>query len=634
LFLPTALHPDLLSVYDRVRLIYSGQFELSDFSFQALPILLHDLWARLTQVPLPDFSGVPWPNPTEGQIFEQTGILLSQPQALLWLAIWKLPYLLVDLCVGIAIAWAVPRRHARFAGALWMLHSLALYASAAFAKYEPFMLLPLVLGLGSLIRGKTTRAMILVGVACAMRVYPLVLVVPLAIAAGRTTRERLECAALAGLPFACVLGASAVGHALAWWIAAPAAIGLWYGYRAIRARRWEWVAGVVLAIGAALALPSLLDRLQAARYSVENIFHHAVFLNSGASQAADIGALSPFLLAYGALVLWLLHRSGSVAAADRPGFAFEALLLAAACMFGLSFFHPQYVALLAVLACLCLHRARGLASAHGLQVLGALCSLLAFPGGHTTVQLFLPLDPANVASLPEPTAALPRALAGVPWPTLGRTLLTLGGAWMALELLRRDRRAHAAPAREPWLWIGAAAWPIALALYVGCCLRPAVTVLRPSGEQLGASLVKGAGPLSFRIGDAQPSGLLVTTSQPVAVGPRRWRVQFIAESTTDGKPDAELVLDHAELYPGAIEGLSPGTLRIPLDRVKLDPNFGYRAVLFEETPPVQVEKRVQALQRVAAAELLGDVVANAAARLRETGRSIFGTAEPSEQARH
>ncbi|TAJ11154.1 MAG: hypothetical protein EPO68_14770, partial [Planctomycetota bacterium] len=31
LFLPTALHPDLLSVYDRVRLMHTGQFELSDY---------------------------------------------------------------------------------------------------------------------------------------------------------------------------------------------------------------------------------------------------------------------------------------------------------------------------------------------------------------------------------------------------------------------------------------------------------------------------------------------------------------------------------------------------------------------------------------------------------------------------
>lgn len=634
LFLPTALHPDLLSVYDRVRLMHAGQFELSDYSFQALPILVHDLWARLTHVPLPDFSGVTWPNPSEGQIFEQAGLLLSQPQALVWLAIWKLPYLLVDLCVGIAIAWAVPRRHARFAGALWMLHPLALYASGAFAKYEPFMLLPLVLGLGSLIRGRTTRAMILVGVACAMRIYPLVLVAPLAIAAGRTTRERLEYAALAGLPLACVLGASASGSAIAWWLAAPLAVGLWFAYRAIRTTRVEWIAAGVLAIGVALALPSLFDRLQTAEYSVENIFHHAAFLNSGANQAADIGALSPFLLAYGALVLWLLHASGAVAPADRPGFAFEALLLAAACLFGLSFFHPQYVALLAALACLCLHRARGLASAHGLQVLGALLSLLAFPGGHTTVQLFLPLDPHNVASLPEPAAALPSVIADVPWPTIGRTLLALGGAWMALELVRRERRAPAQPAREPWLWIGVAAWPIALLLYIGSCLRPAVTVLRPSGEQLGAALVKGAAPLDFRIGERAPSGLLVTTSQPLPTGPRRWRVQFFAETTTDGKPDAEIVLEHEELYPGAIEGLSPGTLRIPLDRVQLDPNVRYRAVVFNEAPPAQVEQRVLALERVEAAQLLGEVGSNAAVRLREAGLSIFGAGEPTTQSWH
>lgn len=638
LLLPTSLHPDLLSTYDRVRLLHAGRFELADYSFQALPILLHDLWARLLQVPLPDFSGVRWPQPTEGEIFEQSARLFAHPQALLWLALWKLPYLLTDLCVGIAVAWAVPRAQARFAGALWLLHPLAIYASSAFAKYEPFMLLPLVLGCGVLRRGFTTRALILIGIACAMRVYPLVLALPIAIAVGRTTRARIESLALIGLPLACVIGASASGHGLAWWLAAPLALAAWFGYRAIRATRWEWPAGLVIAVGAALFLPRLAERLYASEYTIENIFHHASFLADGgsASAAAGASALSPFLLGYGLLVLWIGYRTSSVADAERADFALEAALLSAGCLFGFAFFHPQYVALLAALACLSLHRAPGLAAAHGLQLVGALCALFAFAGGNTTVRLFLPLGPLDVASLPEPAEALPRALADLPWPVLGRTLLALGALWTAFELVRAHR-ASAASTGEPQrglLWLGIAAWPASLALYAACCLRPEVVALRPTGDQLGANQVMGQGAIDFRVGDAAPDGLLVTTTQLAAAEPVRWRVQFFAEGPAPGQPALEAVFDHAELYPGASQGLSPGTLRIPLDRVQLVPGVRYRAVVLNEAAAPRAEQVVQALERVQAGDLLRGLPAQAWRRLQQARVAHFGVSVHAIETRY
>jgi hypothetical protein len=628
LLLPACMHPDLLSVYDRVRLLHEGAFRLSDYSFQALPLLLHDLWARACGVTLPDFSGVRWPNPTEGEIFDQTRHLLAEPQALVWLALWKLPYLVCDLLVGCAIAWSVPRRHAVYAGALWMLHPLALYASSVFAKYEPFMLLPLVLGLGSLLRGRTTRGALLLGIAGALRLYPLMLVLPLALAAETGARKRSEFVALAALPLVCVLGASAGAAAWAWWIAVPLAAGSWWAYTRVRGTRGEWFAAAVLALVVCVAAPRIFASLFDARYSIEQVFHHSSFLTESldASSAAEAGVLSPFLLGYGLLLLWVLRRSSEVGAAARANFVLDTALLAAACFYGLSFFHPQYIALLAAIACLSLHRAPGFAAAHGLQIVGALLLLLAFPGGHTTVQLFLPLSPADVGSLPEPAAVMPRALAALPWPGLGRTLLALGGVWIAIEVLRAARNDSAVePARTSrWLlYLGIGAWPAALVAYLVCCAQPSVTSLRPTGAELGSSTVKGQGAVQFTLGDRAPAGLLVSTTAAPS-GPALWRVQFFADGAAPGAPAAEVLLTDDELRPGSIEGLAPGTLQIPLDRVKLDPHVHYRTVLLRETPAAVGEQRVQALERVAAADLLLAVNDRAYLRFEQARVSLSG----------
>ena len=150
------------------------------------------------------------------------------------------------------------------------------------------------------------------GVAGALRLYPLLLVPPMVLAAAGGARRRLELMACALAPLAWQLGACAVGRALPaapWlgWLALPLAfVGLWKLARAAAGRAFEpWLVGGALALALA-AVPAVVESLDNARYPAADLLHHASFLGLGAAgPAATSGASAPlFALAYAAVLLW------------------------------------------------------------------------------------------------------------------------------------------------------------------------------------------------------------------------------------------------------------------------------------------------------------------------------------------
>lgn len=621
LLLPLFVHPDLVSVYDRVRLLDGGEFALADYSFQSLPILLHALWVKLCFLPLPDFSNVHWPDPTEGEIFGELARLASDPQFLVGLFAWKLPYALLDVACGWLIARAVPAAHARTACALWMLHPLALYTSAAFGKYETFMLVPLLLGCAALRGGRTERACVWIGLAGAMRIYPLLIAAPLVLAARGTLRGRLELAALVLAPLACELAGAAVGPSWGWIAAAAAAWIGWRVYLRCRATRHEWLLLALLVAATALGAPAIGARLFEAKYDFSQVFHHASFLRGAAPSAAESSQPSPFVIGYGLVCVWA-HLSGlASSASERPRAALDAALLGALAFFGLSFFHPQYALLLCALVVLRGHANARLLGAHALQLIGLLFHLLAFPGGNTSVQLALPFAPAQIPYLPDPARALPAGLDSFPWSVAGRSLLVLGCAWMAFELVRAraaasalDSAAGAGQGRLA-LALGYASWPLAVALYLACVCAPGATTTRPFGPVIEQA-AGGPNSLDFSVGGAAPAGLQIQTSAARPAGEALYLVQIYAEGGEPGKPVATLRLTREELYPGALDALSPGTLRLPLEQAHLDPQKKYRAVINREPEPARTTQRVQALERVGTGALVREAIESGWQRLR------------------
>ena len=504
--LPSAAHPDLLSVYDRVRLWLEGPATLAEHSLMALPLLLHGLWAKLSGVELPNLSGVPWPAPSEEAVFEQARNLWERTP-LATLALWKLPYLVADLAVGWVLSRAVPKRRALGVLALWALHPIALYASGLFAKYEPFMLLPLAGGFLWIARGRLRLGFTLFGLAIAMRLYPALLLPAMLAASAKDARSRLELGALALAPLACVLGACGLSQlgwppALAWCALPLAAAVAWRLYLHCARRRWElgFLLGcALLALG---LLPGVLGALGATRSPLGDLGHHARFLIADAQG----GPLSWFALAWGAS--WLLaghwarlRGRDSAEAAGRD--ALDAALLAGLAFYSLAFFHPQYAALLGALVLVRLHRLRDGGPAHGLQLLGVLLLLLGFREGHVSTQLFLPLAPRAVSELPTPLAGLPAGLESWPWVEVGRSLLVLGSAWMLLDLLRTRREEGLQPVEAPlragrWA-LCALAWPVvALAWCASARFAPHDAALGPELE-LEQAWTPGRGePLRLR----------------------------------------------------------------------------------------------------------------------------------------
>lgn len=521
--LPVGAHPDLLSVYDRVRLVLSGSHDWSDFSIQALPMALHGLWAWITGVALPDMGGVNWPDPTELEVWREARRVLSVTSAGT-LALWKLPYLLCDLAVGLVLTRLVPARRAAGVLALWACHPVLLYAIGLFAKYESFMLLPLVLGLLQLKRGRTGVGFLLFGVAIAMRLYPLLLLPAMVWCATPSTRRRLELAALAAAPLGVVLAGSSLAErtglplVAAWGVALVAAGAVGVAYLACSGRRLEPLVGAAVVLAAAWASPYVLETTFAADSSAWNALHHLRFV-FGDLGAQRMDGLWWFGLAWSAVVIGAglrARRRTDVASAAED--VLDAALCAALVFFSLSLFHPQYAALLAVLVLARMHRLPSGSAIHALQLLGlgVLAMHPAFLSGSTTVRLLVPLAPDPVLGLPDPRDLFPPALAALPWPAAGRALMLVAAGWTVFEILRSPRERDGHCARPLPLAAALATWPLAGLFYVRVVGRAAEaegleSPLGPVLAEWGARL-SPSGP----VGAALAAALLIAVAAGVA----------------------------------------------------------------------------------------------------------------------
>lgn len=641
--LPFAFHPDLLSVYDRVRLVRDGAIELADCGFQALPILLHLLWAELLALPLPDLSGVPWPEPSESEIFEQGWKMMTAPGVLASLALWKLPYALADLACGWLLARIVGARHAVHALALWMLHPIAIFTTAVFAKYEAFMLVPLLGGLALLVRGRTATGFLALGLAAALRIYPLLLIPPLVLLCAPSTRRRLELAAIALAPLVWVLVTVATRSLAVGLSLPPVLLALALLDQRLRGTRTHRALLAILALGIAIAAPWMHRALFDADNSFANVFHHLSFLAPPSDQsAAGQSVLSLFGLSYGLLLLWCQRRSSAQPEHERarvqPEHVLDAALLAALCFYGSSFFHPQYAALLCCLAILRLPRLAEGGIAHALQIAGVLFSLLAFRGGNASVRLFMPLAPLDVHHLPEPLEVMPAGLDALPWPALGRTLIAVGSVWMALGLLGwlpNPRIAHTRVGLVA-LACAAAAWLLAPVVYVASvALHPRLHLVPVGQSQLDERA--WSGPFAERgflytAHSGSIDALRIWPEAPKAAAGEAASESAASQPTLRARiyeRDARIVpfeREHAhselapmQLLPPVGAQLPNGAFDLPLPAGSLRAGSEYRVVLERGAPAPAPERavRVQGLRQFSGPQLLEQARLELARRWRQ-----------------
>jgi len=360
-------------------------------------------------------------------------------------------------------------------------------------------------------------------------------------------------------------------------------------------RRVEPVLLCALVASLALLAPAIWSALTDVHSPLAELSHHTGFLFRDMAAGRGVEGLSWFLLAWCASLIvaghWARERGpGDARAASRD--VLDAALLSALAFYSLSFFHPQYTALLALLVLARLHRLKDCGPAHGLQLLGVLFLLLGFLDGNATTQLFLPLAPASVAQLPSPQQSLPLVLSTLPWPALGRSLLVLAALWMSFDLLRtrRERGEHQRPAPlRPTLYlVCVCAWPLAaLSYYAGA---RAVTHYEQVGpeQELEVAWSPGATSEPMRL---RPRIQGLEQADHVEIRPGRGGGRVAAG-------EAELVLGRFAARPGEEDQLvreriplselsmASGSLRLPL--YGLEPQgWRWHEIHIESTQRVQ-----------------------------------------------
>jgi hypothetical protein len=581
ILLPLAVHPDLLAVYDRARRLSGGGLHWFDLHLQTLPIALHWLFAKVSGAGLPVLDGLPWPTASRDSVYEFVVGILSRPGALLELCAWKLPYLIADVGCGL-LCWRLAPPTLRAATLrTWMLHPFVIFVSVAFGKYEAWMALPFLLGLLSLRSGRDSRAFLLFGVAIAMRIYPALFVLPMALCAGRTLRRRAELLALSVAPLAIVLVCGATRSALSWIVVPAAAFAAWRLYRLVRQRRFEWLALAAAGALAVVALPLLERPFDNASYPVLPILRHAAFLVHTRLAMSSSESLLLFVLAYGAILLSALHtaraRADDAARIEEVG---DAGLLAMLAFAAFGFSLPQYEYLLVPLVLLQFHRCKEARIAHAVQLAGLLLLLLDSPFGDRTTWLFAPIAPDVLPLTRPPAQLLVSPNVTIPWVSFGRTLLVLGSAWLAFDLLRTRARRESVPPLEPRrgalaFAASALAWPLGLAGLIVLALRS------PADEPIGAERTVAdfnvARPLDgyrFRVEESAPTSLelRLEDGQAVAAPGHRIRVERVPAGDGDAPAGAgqELIVPAAALVPS-----EEGTLRIDLAKLDLASHSDY-----------------------------------------------------------
>ncbi len=206
--MPLATHSDLLSIYQRAHLILEGRPEgpsinllnalHAGFLWLARPLIPYQsLWGGLQETSV---SAAEWLNFVNSAAVFRTLFLL------------KVPYLAFELLALWALLSLVEPAKAPRTTAFWMLNPVVIFSTYIFGRFDIIIVWLL---LSALILAKKDRpqlALLTLGVAAIVRVYPIILVLPFAFILKERWQDRFRLAAIGGLPLfaSMALGTSSV----------------------------------------------------------------------------------------------------------------------------------------------------------------------------------------------------------------------------------------------------------------------------------------------------------------------------------------------------------------------------------------------------------------------------------------
>jgi hypothetical protein len=207
LVMPFTTHSDLLSVYYRAHLFLEGR-PLQAFG----PSLFNSvhggyLWLIKPLIPYSTMWGSPGQN-SYSMVFDWL-TFVNSPVVFRQLFLFKLPYLGFEiLAVWVLLKLIKPEQKASVL-AFWMLNPVVIFSTYIFGRFDIIIVFLILSALYLAKEERPNLALIVLGLAVLLRVYPVILILPFALILKREAAARVRLALLGFLPFALSVAAGA-----------------------------------------------------------------------------------------------------------------------------------------------------------------------------------------------------------------------------------------------------------------------------------------------------------------------------------------------------------------------------------------------------------------------------------------
>ena len=386
LVMPFTLHLDAFQIYSRAaEAAYGGEW--FGWTAQLLIQSVHNVWLLLIRPLLPESAGI-WSETASvvgvGASMADYERFLAYEHVHRAIFLMKLPYLAADIGCAILIGRLVAPARSFAAMALWLLNPLVIYSTAVFGRHDVLAIFLVLLALAAARRatdGYRLGGLLLLGAATLMRFFPVVLVPFYLLAFKRSNRQLVGAIAVLGGMYALVeiVGIAATGNS-----------------------------------------PTL--EILNTHQHFENWLDASLYLRFD-----DWIFIFPLIYALG--LLWVSERG--LTPDEYPLLAAAAFLT----LFGLTFFHPHYAIWLVPFLALTISNSRRMIVYHSLQIICIVVYAMQW-GSWTTWEVLRPALGNDVASLPDPYAAISGQIEARSFFGVFRTLLTALSLWMAWSLLR------------------------------------------------------------------------------------------------------------------------------------------------------------------------------------------------------
>lgn len=174
IFMPIALHMDLLYVYGRSSLVvYKGMPRLMG---QIFVTYIHAFSLWIFKPLMPYFPNVLNYHPGQVISWRLFYEFVTDPNVPRTLFLLKLPYLIFDLgCAFLILAIFLDRRKGVSAFKFWMINPVVIFASYIFARYEAIAVFFILLSLYYARNNSPNRSLFSLGMAIVTRLYPVIL---------------------------------------------------------------------------------------------------------------------------------------------------------------------------------------------------------------------------------------------------------------------------------------------------------------------------------------------------------------------------------------------------------------------------------------------------------------------------